>query len=315
MNAQAETPVETILRDELAHGDGVLVSLAPILGHLVSTPDNTLFNDQVIATIRGLAVDVAGQLLRAQADAASEADPAAFVEAGQDALAAELLADQDFLLHSHALTIEAQTARHLQKRSGIDPVVSPMLQSLIASKEDTIAGGAMAILAAQARFFQQHQRMELPLRELPGALFDTVLLRWRAFAGIGKENITAQAEMMLRSTFDEGIGRIGLLNRMVAALGRDAVKAISISHGGMGLFSSALAAKTEQMRSTAILSTSEQQVGRLVLSLRAAGLEPEQVEEQFQYFHPDIDLPEGFEALRVDCAQAMIATLAGQEGA
>ncbi|MEZ5694296.1 MAG: hypothetical protein R3D99_10785 [Altererythrobacter sp.] len=306
MNVEAESPVETIMRDELAHGDAVLGSLAPILGHLVATEANVLFNDQVVATIRGRAMDVAGQLLREQASAAGEEDVEAFVAAGAESLAADLLGEQDFLLHCHALTIEAQTARHLQKRSGIDPVVSPMLQSLIASKDAGIAGGAMAILASQARFFQQHERMELPVRELPGSIFDVVLMRWRSFAGPGTETVTAQAEMTLRSTFDEGAGRIGLLSRMVHALGRDARAALSVGHGGLSLFASTLASATEQSRDIALLATTEQQLGRLALSLRAAGFDHREVEEQFQYLHPDVALPEGFETLRIDRAAAML---------
>ncbi|WP_257595529.1 hypothetical protein [Parerythrobacter lacustris] len=306
MHPPSDSPVEMILRDELAHGDGVLQSLAPILGHLVATAGNPLFNDQVVASIRGRAADVARQLLREQAAVAGLGDPDGFADAGVVELADALMNQQGFLVHCHALTIEAQTAEALRSRSGIDPVVSPMLQSLIASKSPEIAGGAMAILAAQARFFQQHARMELPLRELPGAIFEQVLHTWRNFAGSDASTITAQAEGTLRSTFDEGMSRIGLLNRMISALGKDARPALAVSNGGVSLFTSALAHISDQARDTIVVATSEQLVGRLALSLRAAGLDASVVAEQFAYFHPDIDLPEGFEALRQDRAQELL---------
>lgn len=306
MHPPSESPVEIILREELAHGDGVLQSLAPILGHLVATAGNPLFNDQVVASVRSRAADVARQLLREQGIAAGLGDPDGFAEAGFDELADALMNQQDFLIHCHALTIEAQTGEALRRRSGIDPVLSPMLQSLIASKNQSIAGGAMAILAAQARFFQHHARMELPLRELPGAIFDQVLLTWRSFAGSDASTVTAQAEATLRSNFDEGASRIGLLNRMILALGKDARPALAVSNGGVSLFASALALVSEQPRDTIVVATSEQLVGRLALSLRAAGLDAREVAEQFGYFHPDIDLPEGFEALRQDRAQELL---------
>ena len=77
----------------------------------MATTANSLFNDQVIATIRGRAEHTASQLLQAQAEASGERDPEEFAAALCTELAAELLAVDAFLLHCHALTIEAQTAR------------------------------------------------------------------------------------------------------------------------------------------------------------------------------------------------------------
>ena len=93
---------------------------------------------------------------------------------------------------------------------------------------------------------------------------------------------------------------------MVHALGRDARAALSVGHGGLSLFASTLASATEQSRDIALLATTEQQLGRLALSLRAAGFDHREVEEQFQYLHPDVALPEGFETLRIDRAAAML---------
>ena len=58
---------------------------------------------------------------------------------------------------------------------------------------------------------------------------------------------------------------------------------------------------------TVIISTNDRQLARLAVALRAAGLKPRDVEEQFLHLHPEIALPEGFEALRADRAAALLA--------
>lgn len=307
MNQPPPSPVESMLREELAQGDNVLVSLAPVLAHLVATASNALFNDQVIASIRGRAHHVARQLLTADESAAASADVDTHAETAIEELADEMMSQQAFLLHCHALTIEAQTALELQRRSGIDPVVPPMLQSLIASSDAAIAAGAMAILAAQARFFRQQERMELPLQELPAPIFEQAIESWKSIAGSEEPAAFARTEAGLRACYDEGAGRIGLLDRMIATLGKDAMTALSVGNGGLAMFSSAVAAATGQPRDRVIVATSEQQLGRLALSLRAAGLDPAQIEQQFHCLHPDVSLPEGFEALRQDRAREMLA--------
>ncbi|MFN5819360.1 MAG: hypothetical protein ACK44Y_02890, partial [Novosphingobium sp.] len=51
----------------------------------------------------------------------------------------------------------------------------------------------------------------------------------------------------------------------------------------------------------------EGQLARLALALRAAGVRPENVEEQVLAIHPDVSLPEGFETLGADRAAALLA--------
>ena len=54
-------------------------------------------------------------------------------------------------------------------------------------------------------------------------------------------------------------------------------------------------------------STGEGQLARLALSLRAAGLKPQAIEEQFLSLHPDALMPESFDVLSVDRAAAILA--------
>lgn len=315
MNQAAETPVEAVLRDELAHGDVVLGTIAPILGHLLASNDHSLFSDEIVARLRGMVSHLAHQLLVAQAGGLGLSDPREFAMDNLDLLADDLTENSLVLGHCHALAIEAQLAERLQRRNGIDQVLSPMIQSLIASTDAQTAATAMAALAAQARFVQTQRRMDLPLNELPGDLFHEVIIAWRQFAQDYDEQAIVRAENALRQSYDEGKSRLGLMSRLVGGMGPGVRNALSLGHAGVALFLTALASASRQPRDLATLSSNDRQLARLALSLRAAGLKPAEVEEQFLYFHPDISLPEGFETLRMDRASALLADAVGSVAA
>ncbi len=311
MNQTTEIPVEAVLRDELAHGDAALGTVAPILGHLVVSPDNTLFSDEIVAQVRGMASSVAGQMLGVQGREARDDNLPEFVEQHSEELVGHLLTNAGFLSHCHALSIERQLAQRLHDRSAIDLVLSPLLQALIASDDPDVSSNAMAVLTAQARFIQQQGRMELPLKELPGDLFHAAVLTWRTHAGEGLDEITAAAEMHLRAEYDEGASRLGLMSRLVAGLGNGAMAALSAAHAGVAIFLTALAAASQQDRDLAVQSTNDRQLGRLALALRAGGLKPNEVEEQFVVIHPNVALPDGFDLLRRDRAAEILAASSG----
>ena len=71
--------VETRLRDELAQGDAILSTAAPILRHLLVNEDQALFSDEVVARVRWMLTDVARQLLHALAEAAQIGERVEFV--------------------------------------------------------------------------------------------------------------------------------------------------------------------------------------------------------------------------------------------
>ena len=306
MTEQTVDSVELLLRDELGRGDAMIATSRPILRHLLANDDHALFSDEMIARIRGMMNHVASQLLFAQAEAAGALDRTKYAAGLQDELAQALFEDTDFLAHAHALTLEAQLAERLQSRSGIDSVLSPLVQELAAAREVDTAALAMAVLAAQARFMQHHRRMELPLGELPGDLFHRALVLLRAQAGDAAE-AAEEAERQLRETYEEGVGRLGLVTRLVMAMGQKAVRALAIDHAGLAIFSTALAMASSQERDLAVLSFADRQFARLALALRAAGLKQQAVEEQFLYLHPEIALPDGFDMLRADRAAALLA--------
>ena len=305
--------IEDVLRGELAHGDTILASARPVLTHLLASGDQTSFSDEVIARIRGMANDCASQLLRAlQLDWQAERD-GQFDDAAQADLAGTLLRDTAFLSHAHALTLEALLAEKFQKRSGIDPVLSPLIQEMAASSDDNIAALSIHVMAAQARFIQQQRRMELPLSELPGDLFYKAMLTLQGLGGV-PEDVGAATQARLRTTFDEGSRRIGQITRLIMALERKASRALSLDHAGLAIFATALAMASAQDRDLAVLSLSEHQLARLALSMRSAGLSQSALEEQFLFLHPDITLPEGFEGMSSQRAAKILEASSVQAG-
>lgn len=308
--------VEGILRQELAHGETMRSTVTPILRHLLASDGGSVFSDEIIARVRGMLESLAVQLVDALAradgeDGHSEAEPAQIA-----ALTSTMMANATFLGHLHALALEWQLAEQLRARLGLDPVLPPLLQTLIASPQAEIAASAMQLLAANARFAQGVRRMSLPLTELPGDLFHAALLAMRAQSG-AEPHADARAAMAqndLRALYDEARNRLGLITRLVAGMGGEAVQALSVTNAGTGMFLTALSLASAQDRDLAVFSVSESQLARLALSLRAAGLKQEQVEEQFLAIHPDIPVPVGFEQIGPDRAAALLSMAAGTSG-
>jgi hypothetical protein len=307
MTQFSEFNVEDVLRLELAEGDAMIGTLGPILRHLLASDDHSLFSDETIARVRGMVEDLARQALHAQANAAGVDLPEDFVGARVDPLADALLGNPALLSHLHALAIEWQLSERLHGRNAVDPVLSPLLQALIASSDPDTAAAAMTTLAAQARFVQSLRRMELALTELPGDLFHTALVTLRTLAGEENALSAEAAETALRANFDESRSRLGLLSRLVTGMGGGAIAALSVDHAGAAIFLTALSIGSGQDRDLVIFSTNDRQLARLALALRAAGLKPAAVEEQFVYLHPEVALPDGFEQLRADRAAALLA--------
>ena len=309
----ANDAIETVLRNELAQGDAMIGSITPILRHLLSSEDHSVFSDEIVARVRGSASDLSRQLLVEVAqdrgsEPGREPEPAAL-----DALTHELIAAPAVLAHLHSCALEWQLTQRLHARLSLDPVLSPLLQALIASSDAPTAGLAMNLLAAQSRFVQNQRRMRLPLGELPGDLLHTVLVAMRALA---EDDAAAEtAEAAVRGRYDEGSSRLGLMARLITGMGGGAVAALAVTHAGVALFVSALGLASGQDRDLAILSTNDGQLVRLALALRAAGLKPAGVEEQFVALHPEIALPDGIEALGSDRAAAILSLAGAYTGA
>ena len=308
--------VEHALRDELARGDALIGTIAPILRHLLANDEHSVFSDEIIARVRGMVANIARQLLTELSSAGGEPEQRDHDAERIGVLVGSLVGHGGFLAHVHAMALEWQLAGRMQARLALDPVLPPLLQALIASSEAAVASSAMALLASQARFAASQRRMQLPLNELPGDLLHVALLVLRAHAGDDPADQAAavQAEQALRGRYDESRSRLGLISRIVMGMGGGATAALAITHAGVGIFLSALALTSGQDRDMVVLATNEGQLARFALGLRAAGLKPQAIEEQFVSLHPEVALPSGFEQLGCDQAAALLARSASFPG-
>ncbi len=307
MDKTGDTQAGAQLRRELARGDRALGSIPPVLGHLLAGSGHSLISDSIVAHLRGMLSDCAGQLLDAQGRASSlQPDPVESDEACER-LAIGLAANSAVLSHCFAAAIEGALSEELERRGVSDQVLSPLMQELIASDDESVAELAMAAMTAQARWIQAHRRMGLPLAELPAEIFHEALKAWKAISRNADAAAMAQAEALLRAEYDESAGRLGLLTRLVAKLKSGAHAGLLVEHAGLALFASALASLSKQPRELVVLSCHPSQLTRLALGLRAAGAKPEEIAQQLLLIQPDFPFPEGFDQI----GQAEAADLLG----
>lgn len=302
----ADQPVDAALRAELARGDMALSTLTPVLTHFLNTHDRSLFSDSIIARVRGMLRSASYRLLRVEAEEVGANDVFGYAEARADALGEDLAQHAAFLGHCHALAIEWQLADRLRGRNGIDPVLSPLLQSLVASQDGELADAAMGTLAAQARFIEQQKRMEMPLAELPEDQFAHFISVWRRQREDLSEDLAATVEGKIRQMRAENEARLSLLDRTVARLGRQADVALSLTHAGAALFLTTLARRAGQERDIAVVSTNDRQLTRFALSLRAAGLSPAEARAQLRCLHPDASMPAAIGQVSTADARALL---------
>ncbi|WP_338466062.1 hypothetical protein RXV95_10810 [Novosphingobium sp. ZN18A2] len=308
--------IDALLRDELAASLQVAENNAVILRHLLRSDDHSVFSDEVIARVRGMVADVARQLVIALARAAGYDDAHGWAEEAAPELAVALAGNQALIAHFHALALEYQLTCRLERERSIDPVLSPLLQAQVASALPEVATVAMHFLTAQARFCQTQRRMEMPLAELPGDFFHAAMLTMRAQAGQdpAMDECAASAEETLRAEHENHAARVDLAAGLLGEMGNNAAAALSIEDAGVALFLSALALGAGQDRDAAMMSTTDGQMGRLVLALAACGLKRDALVTQFAAIHPDVELPEGLEALHADRAAALLGQSAGTAG-
>lgn len=295
----SEESVDAALRAELAQGDAVLHSAAPVMRHLLSGAQHAVFADEIVARVRGSMADLARQLL--DAGAAEQGEPLAHDPATLCEVVARLTEIPGLLGHVHSLALEWQLSERLHAGLALDPALPPLLEALLASNDPTTSTLAMNLLAAQARFAQTQRRMQLPLIELPADLLHGAL---EALRGVGGHGV---AESSIRGRYDEGRTRLALTSRIVTGMGSGAVAALALSHAGVAIFATALAAASGQDRDVVIFSTSEGQAVRLALALRMAGLKRSAIEEQLLILHPDALPAVNWDRVGPDRAAALLA--------
>ena len=300
------TDVETLLRGDLDQSDRALAGVAPVLSYLLASSGQSLISDDLLARMRGMLSDIAGQLLRIQEEATAPFPFSGGDDQSHDSLMVKLAANTRLLSHCFAVAVEAQLSEELELRLGLDQVLSPLMQELIASKDAKLAELAMAAMSAQARFVQARRRMGLSLNDLPADIFHSLMASWNEIAGSSAAATRAKGEALLRANYDESLGRTALLTRLVGALGGAARAALAVDHAGVALFVTSLAALSKQPRELAALSCHETQGTRLALALRSTDLSPERVIEQVAMLHPGAELPQEVASIAADRARGLL---------
>lgn len=303
MDRSQSTLVDASLRDELARGNRALRSLAPVLVHLLGNDGPSLVSDAIVARLRGMLNDIAHQLL---GEKPVSEGPAEGYSSYHQAVIDILTADDRLIDHLYALALEGHLAQSLEERVTIDPVLSPLMQELIASQQPEIAELAMSTLAAQARFCQSQRRMELAITELPSELFASVIARFeQADLGLNQERLS-NSIAQYKAAFDEGDSRIGLLARLTAAMHGGAVAGLELGHAGIALFVSAASSLANHAREQTVLACHEGQSTRLALILKAAGASHCAIEGQLTLLGAARPLPDGFDTMsQADAAKTL----------
>ncbi|MEP1422743.1 MAG: hypothetical protein ABJK59_13325 [Erythrobacter sp.] len=300
------TLVDAFLRDEMARGNRALRSIAPVVGQLLDGEGPSLFGDAIIARLRGMLGHIAEQLI-GELPVIEGNNPE--LESPQNALAARMSTDETVVDHLYTCALEGYLSGKLEQSASIDPVLSPLIQELIASEKPEIAELAMSALAAQSRFSQSQRRMEIPIGELPFEVFGRVLEHFEAVSlGAEKRQIDTIITN-LKQRYDEGAGRIGLFARLSASMHGGAVAALDLGHAGLALFASGLASLTQQQRDRAVFACHESQTVRLALMLKAAGLSSHSIDSQLTILGYTKSLPSQFEMLSQTVAQDTLREL------
>jgi len=238
--------------ERLAAADRALEGSGTILKLFLAGGDEALFSDRVVAQVRALLGS-----LREQTDAES--------------------VPEALLGHVHALAIEAQLTERLGVEQALDPVVSPLLQRVLASSDPTASDLGRAVLAAQAEFVQTQRR---------GVL---------------------SSDQLSDSAAPHRANRVALLDRAIGLL-EDGRAALDLSRAGVALFLSALAQRSGLSREAATLATVPSQAPRLALALIAAGAGRETIERVLLALHPADVVPERWEAIEPGEATRLLDT-------
>lgn len=301
--AVASGAMEDVLAARLAAEERAYAGAGPVLQYLLHNGLGTIFDDEILARVRGMLADCARQLAAALIgpDRASHHG-----EATVDALIAGLAEQPAVLEHLHALALEWRLALRLRDRAALDPALSPLIQEQIGAANPSVSTLAVNLMAAQARFCQQQRRMQLPLMELPGDVLNRAI---RVMQGVAREADAdaVQAERIVRTGLDEKRSRLALLRRSVAALGERAGVSLVLAHAGAALFVTALALGAGCSREAAVFATAEGHETRLLLGLIACGLEESAIAAQFLAVHPGGTVPEGLGLVAPERAAALLS--------
>jgi hypothetical protein len=278
-------PADHPLRAALLRGDKRYARSGPALHRILAAPERSLVSEAVVAQVGGMLSHLAEQFL--------SADGSSIVTARTEAVTERLLEVDALRNHCQALALEWRFAVRLEAELAVDPVLSPLLQTLVAHTDPNVGMIAMAVLAAQARFAQSQRRMQLPVAELPAELFHAAAMALRDPSL--EWNDGDRMEARLRAGYEEGAGRLALLGRLAQAADAIPAPMPAIEHAGVALWLTTLAVRSGQERERTACAAADPLLGRLLLTLRAAGVAAPEAERQALQVQPDAALPRGLQ--------------------
>ncbi len=236
---------------ELSRQDAILGRAAPVMSHLLTSGEQTILSDEIVARTRGMLVGLAQQVLGREDAYLKPEDLARY----RDLFVAQLCESRSIVEYCHALAAEWQVIKSLQSDHSLDPVLPPLFQQIIASSDSTLAGVGMQLLTAQSRFVRQQQRMAVSLDDLPPSLLDRLLKLGRNVDTGQNVEAYARLERAIREKYDESLSRPALLLRALRMMPdslRDA--AFAPLDSGLSLFLTNLAVTSGQDREAMTLS-------------------------------------------------------------
>ena len=304
MDSAVASPAETAMERDLERANRALSGVAPVLEHALAGDGGGLVNDRLVARVRGMVNDLARQLEARRS--IESTDTAPLSDDARDYLTRQLIGDASILVHLHACAVEGVLSEQLESRSGIDPVLSPLWQELIASEEAVIAEMAMQGLAAQSRFMQAQRRMQQPILDLPPEVLERVFRIWVRVINVEEEPSVAAAMRAIKSDYDEAQSRLGVITRLVSTMREGRIAALELEHAGVALFVSALASLVGETRERTVLACHDQQAVRLAVSLRAAGFDRSAIEQHFLLLDSAFATPHTLSDLSPDAARVLL---------
>ncbi len=300
MNPSAQAQLETALRVGLARSDAAFRGIAPVLTHMLDDSWPSIVSDASLARVQGMMTGF-GRELKSSAPGNS-----VLSEPDLEMFRQMLIGDSRLLEYCFVLAVEGQIIEQLASEHSVERVLSPLLQELVGSDRKEIAEQAMSCIAAQSRFVQTQARMQMPLSDLPADLFHSVLGKWQEFASKHRQDLPIQSIESLRKNYDEGATRTAQMERLVAAIGKGVRAALDLPHAGFSLFATALARESDQSRGNALLSCQAIQSPRLVLGLRAAGLEEADIAKNIVTLGGEATNSKGLNQILPDQAQSIL---------
>lgn len=290
---------EATLRELLAVGEQTRRSLPQQLRHRIGFADPSLFDDELIARTRGLLVHLTAQICGGRPSGSGSAEHLS----ARDAILRALFDHPAMLSHCHALALEYRLTRRLAEQAEVDPLLPPILQEMIASPNEKTSRLAAAVLAAQTRFLSNMERMQLPLRQLPGELLHDVFAIGRQW--LGQPIIADAVEQAVRTSYDEGATRVALLGRLVDMTEFPNAWGWQLGEAGVALFLAKLAVAAGSNLHEAALLTTQSQIARLALTLRALRCNPGAINRNLYTLHDEVALPL-IAGMEPDAASAML---------